>query len=72
MDMPLKEGSSREAISANVSELVRSGHKQDQAVAIAMSKAGKAQDATATPSGAGPAAQSRAQPSVPRWTGKVV
>lgn len=39
--MPLKEGSSKEVVSANIGELVRSGRPQKQAVAIAMSKAGK-------------------------------
>lgn len=39
--MPLKKGSSDEAVSSNISELVHSGKPQDQAVAIAMSTAGR-------------------------------
>lgn len=39
--MPLKEGSSQETISQNIRELIDSGYPRDQAVAIAMSKAGK-------------------------------
>jgi hypothetical protein len=39
--MPFQQGSSQEVISANISELVKAGHKQDQAVAIAMKEAEK-------------------------------
>lgn len=39
--MPLQKGSSKKAISANISELRHSGKKQSQAIAIAMSEAGK-------------------------------
>lgn len=39
--MPLLKGSSKEVISSNISELMHSGRKQDQAIAIAYSVAGK-------------------------------
>ncbi len=39
--MPLKSGSSKATVSRNIAELRRSGYKEDQAVAIAMDKAGK-------------------------------
>ena len=33
--MPLKHGKSQKSISANIAELVKAGHSQDQAIAIA-------------------------------------
>ena len=39
--MPLKPGSSKKVIAANIKELMHSGRKKNQAVAIAFAKAGK-------------------------------
>jgi uncharacterized protein YdaT len=39
--MPLKPGKSKKTVSKNIKELRHSGYPEDQAVAIAMSKAKK-------------------------------
>jgi hypothetical protein len=45
--MPLKQGKSREVVSANISELVDSGRKPKQAVAIALDQARRISPANA-------------------------
>lgn len=39
--MPLKTGKSKKVISENIKELMSTGRKKEQAVAIALNKAGK-------------------------------
>jgi len=39
--MPLKQGKSKAAVSANIKTEIAAGRPKDQAIAIALSKAGK-------------------------------
>lgn len=42
--MPLEKGKSKAVVSRNIAELERSGRKPSQAIAIAMSEAGKSRN----------------------------
>jgi hypothetical protein len=45
--MPLKVGSSDETVQANIRKLIKEGKPQDQAVAIALDKAGRSKNEAA-------------------------
>lgn len=42
--MPLKEGKSKEVVSKNIATEIKAGRPREQAIAIAMSKAGKSKN----------------------------
>lgn len=42
--MPIKKGKSKKIISNNIEELMNSGKRKEQAIAIAMNKAGKSKN----------------------------
>lgn len=42
--MPLKKGSDKDTISKNIETLIKEGFPKDQAVAIAMEKAGRSKN----------------------------
>lgn len=47
--MPLTKGKSKSVISKNIREMVKAGHPQNQAVAAALSTAGKGKPAKPSP-----------------------
>lgn len=50
--MPLKSGTSKSTVSANIKAEIKSGKKPAQAIAIALSKAGKSKPSMAAPKAA--------------------
>lgn len=64
--MPLKSGSDERTISSNIGELVKAGHPQNQAVAIAYRMAGHPPQTTFQPAPSQPATISPQQVPAPK------
>lgn len=62
-DMPLKTGSSNKTVGSNIKTEINSGKPQKQAVAIALSKAGRSNKGKDMPKGK-PSMQRRTKPKV--------